>query len=210
MFIPEQRGAETRQSMVERPVRESIRGASEACASRWAFRKQPSIPQMADIIGPANGVTAWNPVRVCGKVCTVNSTTLSTSTRKRRALMRVSLIVIMMLMIPVVLYTIVPEEPIKEGMIVYASATHRAYFEEPERYRNMGYAAFCILEPQLPLVVIRTASDGSLAARSDTKSRAEVPFCPPHAVVTVQMHQIIHKQSLWIELKHVLASFFGG
>jgi hypothetical protein len=140
----------------------------------------------------------------------VNPTTLSTSARKRLALMRVSLIVIMMLMIPVVLYTIVPEEPIKEGMIVYASATHRAYFEEPERYRSIGYAAFCILEPQVPLVVIRTASDGSLVARSDTKSRMEAPFCPPHALVTLQMHQIIHKQNLWLEFKHVLASLFGS
>ena len=140
----------------------------------------------------------------------MDSPALSTAARKRRALMRVSLIVLMMLMIPMVLYTIVPEEPIKEGMIVYASATHRAYFEEPERYRKMGYAAFCILEPQVPLVVIRTASDGSLAARTDTTSRVDVPFCPPHAVVTIQMHQIIHKQSLWLEFKHVVASFFGA
>jgi hypothetical protein len=143
-------------------------------------------------------------------VGTVNSTTLSASARKRRALMRVSVIVITMLMIPVLLYTIVPEEPIKEGMIVYASATHRAYFEEPERYRTMGYAAFCILEPQTPLVVIRTASDGSLVARSETKSRMEAPFCPPHALVTLHMHQIIHNQNLWLEFRHVLASFFGG
>ena len=139
----------------------------------------------------------------------MDSPTLSSAARKRRALMHVSLIVLMMLMIPVGLYTIVPEEPIKEGMIVYASATHRAYFEEPERYRRMGYAAFCILEPQAPLVVIRTASDGSLAARTDTKSKVEVPFCPPHAVVTVQTHQILHKQSLWLEFRHVVASFFG-
>jgi len=140
----------------------------------------------------------------------VDSPTLSPAARKRRALMRVSLIVIMMLMIPAVLYTIVPEEPIKEGMIVYASAKHRAYFEEPERYRGLGYAAFCILEPQVPLTVIRIASDGSLAARTDTKSRVEVPFCPPQAVVTVHIHQIIYKQSLWLEFKHVVASFFGG
>ena len=153
---------------------------------------------------------AWNPVFVCGKVSHVNPTTLSTWSRKRRALVRVSAIVIMMLMIPVMLYTIVPEEPTKEGMIVYASGRHRGYFEEPERYRSMGYAAFCIIEPQVPLVVVRSASDGSLAARSDAKSRGEVPFCPPHAVVTVQRHQIIQKQSLWLELKHVLASFLGG
>jgi hypothetical protein len=139
----------------------------------------------------------------------VNSTTPSTSARKRRALMRVSLIVLMMLMIPVFLYSVAPEEPVKEGMVVYASAEQRAYFEEPERYHAMGYTTYCILEPQDSLVIVRAVSDGSLAARADTKSRVEFPVCPPHAVVIVQTHQVTQKQSLWLELKHVLASFFG-
>ena len=152
----------------------------------------------------------WNPLRVCGKLCHVDSATLKAPARKRRALMRISLIVIMMLMIPVFLYPVAPEEPVKEGMVVYASARQRAYFEEPERYHIMGYTTYCILEPQDSLMIVRTASDGSLAARADTKLRVEFPFCPPHAIVTVQTHQVTQKQSLWQELKNVLASLFGA
>ena len=124
--------------------------------------------------------------------------------------MHISLIVIMMLMIPVFLYTVAPEEPVKEGMVVYASARQRAYFEEPDRYRTMGYTTYCILEPQDSLLIIRIATDGSLAARADTKARVEFPFCPPHAVVLVQTHQVTQKQSLWQELKNVLVSLFGA
>jgi hypothetical protein len=140
----------------------------------------------------------------------VDSAAFKASARKRRAFMRISLIVIIMLMIPVFLYTVAPEESVKEGMVVYASARQRAYFEEPERYRTLGYTTYCILEAQDSLLIIRTATDGSLAARADTKARVEFPSCPPHAVVLVQTHQVTPKQSLWQELKHVLASLFGA
>jgi len=139
----------------------------------------------------------------------VDSATVKASALKRRALVRISLIIIMMLMIPVFLYTVAPEDPVKEGMVVYTSARQRAYFEEPERYQTMGYTNYCILEPHDSLMIVRTASDGSLAARSDTKSRVDFPFCPPHAIVIVQTHQVTQKQSLWQELKKVLASLFG-
>ncbi|WP_447979390.1 hypothetical protein [Candidatus Nitrospira bockiana] len=131
---------------------------------------------------------------------------------RRRALVSLALIIGAMLLIPAFLYSLAPEEPLKEGVTVFANGRHRAYLLDPEAYRALGYTGYCVLEPHDPLIVVKPAGEAagaSMVARIEGKTKAEFPFCPPAARVLVKPHQVIQKEGLWSDLKERLRGFFS-
>lgn len=146
----------------------------------------------------------------------MNSTTgknESGAPEARPPLLSIGLIVAVMLIIPAFLYSVAPDEPLKEGVVVFSNGKQRAYLAEPASYQQAGYTNYCVLEPSDQLVVIQKPSDrpdGSLLARFEGKTAVQFPFCPPQAQVIVKAHQVIQKESLLRTIRDRIERFFKG
>jgi hypothetical protein len=124
----------------------------------------------------------------------------------------IGVIVGMLLILPAFLYSVAPEEPLREGVVVFSNSKQRVYLAASDRYRHNGYSNYCVLEPQEQLVILRKSSDRvdrSFVARFEGKTVIQFPFCPPQAEVIVKPHQVAQKESLLQELKDSALHFLG-
>jgi len=139
----------------------------------------------------------------------MNASMDETRPRGRPPLLALSVIVGTMLIIPAFLYSVAPEEPLKAGVLVFASGKQRAYLTQPARYDDLGYSGTCVLEPGDPLMITSGPGDGNgkLVARIEGRTKMEFPFCPPQAIVIVRRHQVIQKSGLWQELQNTVTHF---
>jgi hypothetical protein len=117
-----------------------------------------------------------------------------------------------MLIFPAFLYSIAPEEPLKEGVTVFSDGKQRVYLADPQQYREAGYGTYCILEPQEQLTVLQRPSDrsdGMLSARFEGKHTVQFPFCPPHAMILAKSHQVTQKERLLQSIIHTATRVFN-
>jgi hypothetical protein len=76
-----------------------------------------------------------------------------TEDSSRTPLVPIGLAIVMVLMVPVFLYSVGPEGPFKVGDVVFATDRHRVKFVDPNIPQTQGYQDFCILESRVQLVV---------------------------------------------------------
>ena len=131
-------------------------------------------------------------------------------TRTRQVIGRIALAVLLILLIPIFLYAIAPDEPFKAGVVVFANGTHHAVFVDPTAFQALGYEHTCVLEPKEQLVILQAPierPDGTIKARTTSVGGTPThafPFCPPHAEILVKPHQVVQKPSVWGEIKETL------
>jgi hypothetical protein len=81
---------------------------------------------------------------------------------------------------PMLLYSLAPEGPIREGDTVFSSGAHKVSLFEPDRYRQAGYEATCMLDPKDPLIVTHSPSEDEsgevIIAQVQGKSTIECRF----------------------------------
>ncbi|HRC45247.1 MAG TPA: hypothetical protein PLT27_14435 [Nitrospira sp.] len=65
----------------------------------------------------------------------------------------------MIIFTPMLLYSIAPEGPIREGDTIFSNGAHKVVLFEPDRYRQVGYEATCMLDPKDPLLVTHPPSE---------------------------------------------------
>jgi len=113
---------------------------------------------------------------------------------------------------PMLLYSLAPEGPIREGDTVFSSGAHKVPLFEPDRYRQAGYEATCMLDPKDPLIVTRSPSENEsgevIIAQVQGKSRIEWPFCPPQAELLVKRHHITQQPSILQDIRDGLLRLF--
>lgn len=131
-----------------------------------------------------------------------------TSDSSRTPLIPIGLAIITVLMVPVFLYSVGPEGPLKVGDVVFATDRHQVKFVEPNIPQTQGYQEFCILESRVQLVVqkIDTMSGSSMVAEPIGVERIEVPYCPPRTSVLLQPYQVTLKADLWGGLRDTLSN----
>lgn len=131
--------------------------------------------------------------------------TASPSSREplsRRPLITLGTVFLLMMLIPLALYPLAPDEPITVGDRVIAKGKQTVFLADPARYRAYGYRTTCVLEPHDRVIILRVPWQNSpeqtvLAQRdSEPEARPQFPFCPPNAEVLLQPHQIIKKERL--------------
>lgn len=131
----------------------------------------------------------------------------------RRPLATLGTVFLLMMLIPLALYPLAPDEPLSVGDRVSANGKQSAYFEDPARYQPQGYTASCILEPHDRLIVLRmpqqTPPDQTVLARRDDDpgARPQFPFCPPNAEVRLHPHQVVKKERLSVLIKEAVERF---
>lgn len=115
------------------------------------------------------------------------------------------------LLVPVLLYSVGPEGPLKVGDVVFATDRYRVKFVDPQISHIEGYQDTCILESRVQLVVKTvTASSGSgLMAEPVGVDKIDPPYCPPRLLVFLHSYQATLKADLWGGLRDTLSNFFA-
>jgi hypothetical protein len=131
-----------------------------------------------------------------------------TSGSSRTPLIPIGLAIITVLVVPVFLYSVGPEGPLKVGDVVFATDRHRVNFVDPNIPQTQGYQEFCILESRVQLVVqkIDTMAGHLMVAEPIGVERIEVPYCPPRTSVLLQSYQVTLKADIWGGLRDTLSN----
>ena len=127
-------------------------------------------------------------------------------------LIPIGLAIITVLMVPVFLYSIGPEGPLKVGDVVFATDRHRVKFVDPTILQTQGYQDFCILESRVQLVVqhIDAMSGSLMVAEPIGVEKIDVPYCPPRTSVLLQPYQVTLKADIWSGLRDTLSNLVSG
>lgn len=102
-----------------------------------------------------------------------------------------------MFIVPIVLYSMAPAGPIREGDTVFTAVSTKVPLAYPLLYETGKFDGTCLLDPKDPLMVIQRPSDrqdGLILAKVQGKTTIEWPFCPPQAEVLLEEHQIMQKK----------------
>jgi hypothetical protein len=131
-----------------------------------------------------------------------------TSNSSRTPLIPIGLAMIMVLIVPVFLYSVGPEGPLNVGDVVFATDRHRVKFLDRKIPQTQGFQNFCILESRVQLVVqkIDTMSGGSMVAEPIGVEKIDVPYCPPRTSVLLEPYQVTLKADIWGGLRDTLSN----
>jgi hypothetical protein len=120
----------------------------------------------------------------------------------------IGLAVIVILGAPLVLYSLAPTGPLREGDTVFSDGQQRAEITRPLAGLPLQPRDTCLLDPNNPLIVIRVPNDQpdrSIVAQVQGSPAGEWPFCPPHAEVLLKANQIFQKPAVFSDVKEMLA-----
>lgn len=98
----------------------------------------------------------------------------------------IGFVVALMLVVPVVLYSIAPPGPIREGDTIFSDGVLKVPLAHPLLYESANFNGTCLVDPHDPLTVLQGPSDrpdGLILAKVQGKTAIEWPFCPPQAEV---------------------------
>lgn len=111
----------------------------------------------------------------------------------------IGLIIALMLIVPIVMYSIAPPGPIRDGDTIFAEGAVKVPLIHPLLYEGANFKGTCMLDPHDPLMVVQRPSDrsdGSILAKVQGKTSIEWPFCPPQAEILLMQHQIAQKSDV--------------
>lgn len=124
----------------------------------------------------------------------------------------IGMVVAFMIVVPMLLYSMAPAGPIREGDTIFSSGQTHVSLAHPHLYEKMNYEGSCLLDPQSPLIVLQRPQDqpdAAILAQVQGASSAEWPFCPAMAEVVVTRQQIVQKTDPFGELQAGLTNLFG-
>ncbi len=144
--------------------------------------------------------------------------TASPSSREplsRRPLATLGTVFLLVMLIPLTLYPLAPDEPVSVGDRVLAEGKQTVALADPGRYHALGYKTSCVLEPHDRVVILRmpqqSSADQTILGQRDSgpEARPQFPFCPPQAEVLLLPHQIIKKERLSVLIKETVRRLAG-
>ncbi|MDH5427013.1 MAG: hypothetical protein OEZ57_01945 [Nitrospirota bacterium] len=117
--------------------------------------------------------------------------------------------IVVVLLVPVLLYSVGPEGPLKVGDVVFSTDRHRVKFVDATLAQTQGYQEFCILESRVQLVVQSTEpiTGGTVVAEPIGVETNEVPYCPPRTSVFLHPYQATLKANIWGGLRDTVSKF---
>ena len=117
------------------------------------------------------------------------------------------------LLAPMVMYSIAPPGPIRDGDTIFSNGAHKVHLSEPQRYTQVGYQETCLIDPKDPLIVLHSSADPPndlMLVQVQGKSKIEWPFCPPQAEILVRPHHILQKPNFLQEIRDSMTRMFRG
>ncbi len=122
-----------------------------------------------------------------------------TSDSSRTPLIPIGLAMVAVLIVPIMLYSVGPEGPLKVGDVVFATERHRVKFLDATISRAQGFQEFCILESRVQLVVqkIDVMPGIPIVAEPIGVEKIDVPYCPPRTSIVLHPYQATLKADIW-------------
>lgn len=129
----------------------------------------------------------------------------------RVPLIPIGLVVVVVLLVPMLLYSGGPGGPFKLGDVVFTTDRHRVHFVDPQSMGVHGYRGFCVLEARTQLLVRKTdiPPDGSVIAEVVGTESQPVPYCRPRVPIILHAHQATLKPDVWGGLKDMRTRLFS-
>ena len=127
--------------------------------------------------------------------------------RPEPPLWSIGIAVLIILLAPVILYSLAPTGPLREGDTIFSEGQQRATMVSAGSLPSAS-SETCLLDPGQPLIIAQSGGDrldGTILAQVQGNPAIEWPFCPPHAVVLVRPQQIFQKPDPFGGLKSKLA-----
>jgi hypothetical protein len=124
----------------------------------------------------------------------------------------VGLAVLVILLAPLVLYSLAPTGPVREGDTIFSEGQQRVRINNPAPSRPNQPDDTCLLDPNSPLIVVHspnTDTDGSIIAEVQGNPASEWPFCPVHAEVMITTHQVFQKPAVFGTTREILVGLFS-
>jgi hypothetical protein len=124
----------------------------------------------------------------------------------------IGLAVLFILVVPVLLYSLAPTGPLREGDTVFADGQQRVQLSESAHPPSLQKHETCLLDPGNPLIIVQRPTDRpdrTILAQVQSNQAVEWPFCPAHAEVLLRSHQIFQKPDVLAGMKVRLAGLIG-
>ncbi|MGE3154447.1 MAG: hypothetical protein AB7G48_18040 [Nitrospiraceae bacterium] len=136
-----------------------------------------------------------------------------TPTTIKHPFLAVTLAFLAVALLPFLLYSLAPADPLAAGHVVYSAGKERVTLLHPVRYERYGYDTTCILEPREQIIIMEspaTRNGQTVVARMHESSNLiQFPYCPPRAEMIVGVHQVKAKEGLLTVMKDVVRSMIG-
>lgn len=120
--------------------------------------------------------------------------------------------VIIILGAPLILYSLAPTGPIREGDTVFSEGEQHVRIRHVLRDHPGNADDTCLLDPNSPLIVLHTSTDqadGSIIAHVQGNPASEWPFCPVHIEVILKTHQVFQKPAIFGTVREILVGWFS-
>jgi hypothetical protein len=140
------------------------------------------------------------------------ASTSDESNRSEPPLWSIGIVMAIILLAPLVLYSLAPTGPLREGDTAFSDGQQRVQLTTPTTEPRLQPGDTCLLDPNGPLIVVHVPDDqpdGSITALVQGNPATEWPFCPVHAEVVIKAHQLFQKPALLTEIRTVLAELWG-
>lgn len=119
---------------------------------------------------------------------------------------------LIILLAPLVLYSLAPTGPFRDGDTVFSNGEQRVRISKPVPSRPNRTDDTCLLDPNSPLIIIQTShpeADESILAQVQGTPSGEWPFCAVHSEVLLKTHQVFQKPAMFGAVRDMLTSWFS-
>lgn len=145
------------------------------------------------------------------KNCKKDVSSMSDHTHTEPPLWSIGIAVVLILVTPLVLYSLAPTGPLREGDTVFSDGEQRARISKPVSTRLNPSDDTCLLDPSSPLIILQTPSGqagDSFVAHVQGNPSDEWPFCPVHTEVLLGTHQVFQKPAALSAVREILLRWF--
>lgn len=125
----------------------------------------------------------------------------------------IAVAIVVILGTPLVLYSLAPTGPIRQGDTVFSEGQQQVHvLHIPTNPLNRTDET-CLLDPNSPLIVLENSTgepDGFIKAEVQGNPAPEWPFCPVHAEVRLTLYQVFQKPAVLGTVRDTLMQWFGS
>ncbi|CUQ66293.1 hypothetical protein [Candidatus Nitrospira inopinata] len=124
----------------------------------------------------------------------------------------IGIVAIMILVAPLILYSLAPTGPLREGDTVFSDGEQRVQLITPSNTSGSRLDDTCLLDPDSPLIIAQVSDDPanpSIVAHVQGNQPGEWPFCPVHAEVRLHTRQIFQKPPVFGSIREILTKGTG-
>ncbi len=116
------------------------------------------------------------------------------------------------LLTPLILYSLAPVEPLRDGDTVFSEGEQLVRINKPNPAAQKPGDNTCLLDPSSPLIVIHsptTDPESSIIAEVQGNSAGDWPFCPVHAEVNLKIQQVFQRPAVLGTVREILVGLFS-